>query len=252
MQRTRRLMLHGLHNARDLGGFPTADGGCTRFGVFVRSEAPCELPHEDVEAILAYGVRCTVDLRSTDESRARPSSLKDAATYVHLPLFSEAAVYGAKPKRPAPQPGARFDWGRLYCEMAEQSRDWAARVLETLADASGAVLYHCTTGKDRTGLLTCYLLSIAGVPREDIAADYCVSELFLQPVYERLRAGLVRVHPNVADHTADDAFFHTPAAAMLTLIDTMTARYGSVTAFLRACGVTDGTFEQIRAKLLAN
>ncbi len=245
----RRLPLQGLFNTRDLGGFPTADGGRTRFGVFFRSEAPCGLPSGTVDALLARGVTGSLDLRSTGETIQRPSSLKDAASYYHCPLFSEAAVYDGKSSR-SPLPhlgGAEFDWGRMYCEMAEQSHDWALSALKIAADEPGALLYHCTTGKDRTGVLTCYLLSIAGVAPEDIAADYCVSELYLQPVYAKLRASLpVSSTPG----QTDEPFFHTPAAAMFTLIDYLTERCGSVTDYLRAIGAPEETLARIREKLV--
>jgi protein-tyrosine phosphatase len=247
MEYARRLQLKGLYNARDLGGFPTAGGGCTRFGVFVRSEAPCELEQADIQALAQYGVTASIDLRSTPETVQRPSSLRETMAYYHRPLFHEAAVYnGTQPSAPPKRPhGASLDWGKMYQEMAEESRDWAIEVLRIAAEEPGAVLYHCTTGKDRTGLLTCYLLSIAGVPREDIAADYCVSELFLAPVYEKLRGQL----PGGEDD-ADDPFFHTPAAAMFALIDYLTERYGGVTAYLREIGVSDGVISRIRTKLL--
>ena len=171
---TRRLMTRGLYNARDLGGLPTRDGKVTRFGVFVRSEAPVGLPREDIQYLKNYGVTASMDFRSTGEMEARPSDLRNVMPYYPRPLFNEAAIIGAK-KPPMPK---KLSWGEQYVSMAEESRQWAVDVLSIAAQCPGALLYHCTTGKDRTGLMTCYLLSIAGVERADIAADYCVSQIF--------------------------------------------------------------------------
>lgn len=245
MAYTRRLRLQGLHNTRDLGGFPTKDGCRTRFGVFLRSEAPCNLPQEDVDALIAYGVRASVDLRSTDETKSRPSSLNGPLPYYHKPLFNEAAVVGDdKPKKGLAPHAKDFDWGNMYREMAEESRDWAVQTLQLAAQQEGALLYHCTTGKDRTGLLTCYLLSIAGALREDIAADYCVSEVYLAPVYVMMRQTFAKNMPE------DDPFFRTPASAMLALIDYLTETYGGVVEYLRLIGVGDDVIAAIRAKLV--
>lgn len=257
---TRRLMMKGLYNARDLGGFPTGDGKATRFGVFVRSEAPVDLPPEDIQYLRDYGVTASMDFRSTGEVRARPSDLTEKMPYYPKPLFNEAAVVGG----PKPKPPIHKGWGEQYISMAEESRDWAREVLDIAAKNPGALLYHCTTGKDRTGLMTCYLLSIAGVGREDIAADYCVSQVFLEPVYEKMRSGAMNLGPAPAGAPGpdgkdappmgppmDESFFQTPASAMLTLIDYLNETYGGVVSYLEKIGVSRETLEAIRSKLVA-
>lgn len=257
---TRRLMTKGLYNARDLGGFPTEDGKVTKFGVFVRSEAPVDLPEEDIQYLKYYGVTASMDFRSTGEVAARPSDLAGKMSYYAKPLFNEAAVVGG----PKPKPPVHQGWGEQYKSMAEESRDWAIEVLDIAAKNPGAVLYHCTTGKDRTGLMTCYLLSIAGVARADIAADYCVSQVFLEPVYEKMRSGAMNLgfgpgeKPGPDGKEAppmgppmDESFFSTPASAMLTLIDYLDEKYGGVVKYLRdVVGVPDETIRAIREKFV--
>lgn len=251
---TRRLMTKGLYNARDLGGFPTRDGKTTRFGVFVRSEAPVELPETDVAYLRAYGITASMDFRGTGEAAARPSDLREIMPYYHRPLFNEAAMAGSRP-----HPPKQIGWGAQYISMAEESREWARDVLTIAAENPGALLYHCTTGKDRTGLMTCYLLSIAGVARQDIAADYCVSAIYLEPVYERMRSGKMRLGPPPGDESGqkqppmpqmDSSFFETPASAMLTLIDYLTDTYGGVVEYLSNIGVEASVMEAIRQKFV--
>ena len=251
---TRRLKTKGLYNARDLGGFPTKDGKVTKFGVFIRSEAPVGLPESDIAYLKAYGVTASMDLRSTGETKVRPSDLKDVMPYYPRSLFHEAAIPGAGEGKPMP-PMEKKGWGAQYIDMAESSRDWAIDVLNIAANNPGALLYHCTTGKDRTGLLSCYLLSIAGVQRPDIAADYCVSQIFLEPVYERMRSGSIQIGPPPGDKKGpaggpmmDESFFQTPASAMLTLIDYLTKTYGGVVEYLQVIGVSEEIMEKIREK----
>lgn len=248
MRHTRHLLLKQVYNTRDLGGFSTLDGGRTKFGLFLRSDAPCDIPEEDIQILLDYGVTATMDLRSDGERKARPSSMRERAAYYEASLFAEAAIYNQAP------PPISGSWLEKYIDMAESSPKWAIRTLTIAAQQEGCLLYHCTTGKDRTGLLTCYLLSIAGVPKEDIAADYCVSELFLEPVYARMRAGMLEPgtppgnhHPSSAD---DDSFFHTPASAMLGLIGYMEETYGGVAAFLRRIGLSQAVIQQLRDKFV--
>lgn len=246
---TRRLMTKGLYNARDLGGFPTRDGKTTRFGVFVRSEAPVGMAPGDVEYLKRYGVSASMDFRSTGESQARPSDLRNILPYYHRPLFNEAAMAAS-----APKPPKMTDWGQQYISMAEEAKEWAIDVLDIAAKNSGALLYHCTTGKDRTGLMSCYLLAIAGVDIPDIAADYCVSQVYLEPVYEKMRAGAMNLGaPPAGDKGGfqmDDRFFQTPAEAMLTLTGYLAKAYGGVVEYLKQIGVPQETMDAIRAKFV--
>lgn len=249
MHYTRHLPLNCVYNTRDLGGY-AVPGGTTRFGVFLRSDAPCDLPESDIRYLLDYGLTASMDLRSDGERRARPSSLRDVCDYYEEPLFAQAAIYGEKPPV---SPGA--SWTERYIDMAEISKDWAVRALTIAAAQKGCLLYHCTTGKDRTGLMTCYLLSVAGVPKEDIAADYCVSELFLTPVYDRMRAGKVPISASTEGTAAPpppsgEDFFRTPASAMLGLIEYFESQYGGVIDYLRSAGLSDDTIKALRAKLV--
>jgi protein-tyrosine phosphatase len=241
-------MTKALYNARDLGGFPTKEGRTTKFGVFVRSEAPVGLPQEDIAYLRAYGVTASLDFRGTGEISSRPSDLREIMPYYHKPLFNEAAMAGA-----APKPPKHIGWGEQYISMAEESRQWAIDVLTLAAENPGVLLYHCTTGKDRTGLMTCYLLSIAGVGRADIAADYCVSQVFLEPVYEKMRSGAMHLGPAGEKQPMppmDESFFNTPASAMFTLLDYLDEKYGGVAAYLRLIGVPETVMEAIRDKFL--
>ena len=242
MNPTRRLLLEGLCNARDLGGYATAGGGVTRFGVFVRSEAPCGLPPETVRALRAYGVTMSVDLRSEKESSVRPSSLLEDLRCVSCPQGGRAETF---------RTSEFVDWEAIYIRRCEDNRPWVRRLLELAAEGTGGTLFHCTTGKDRTGMAACFLLSIAGVSREDIAADNCVSEVYLQPVFDAMRSGALPFRAGEAPSHYDESIFHTPASAMLGLQDYLCREYGSVVDYLRTTGLGDDVLDVIRQKFVA-
>ena len=235
----RRLPLEGLYNARDLGGYAAAGGGVTRFGVFVRCEAPCGLPERTVRALEQYGIRAAVDLRSLEESHLRPSDLREVMICHNCPQGGDAETFNISES---------VDWQEIYIRRAEDNRQWVRKTMELAAVQEGGLLYHCTTGKDRTGLVACFLLSAAGVSREDIAADYCVSEIYLQPVFAAMRSGALSGPGDNFQY--DETMFHTPASAMLGFLEYLCGRYGSVEAYLHTAGVTDEVLNAIRKKFV--
>ena len=241
---TRRIVLNSLYNIRDLGGIPTKDGRATKFGVFVRSEAPYRTSRSDIEFLLNYGVKSTMDLRSGSEIDERPSSLSTLVPYYTKSLFRESVSISndvpktrRKPKFKKKEKEYGIDWEEEYINLLENGAGWVREVLNIAANAPGCLLYHCTTGKDRTGLMTLLILSIAGVSREDIAADYCISQIYLEPVYDSLP-------PMNYD------FYVTPADAMLGVIDYLENTYGGVVEYIRKTGVSEETIEKIRTKLV--
>jgi protein-tyrosine phosphatase len=128
----------------------------------------------------------------------------------------------------------------------EHFRDNVAASVRTVAHApDGGVVVHCVGGKDRTGLLTAFLLDLAGVPAEEIAADYALSE-------ERLRArheGWFEAAESDEELERLKRIAQTPAASMLGVLEALEERYGSVEAFLREAGVTDDELALVRARL---
>jgi protein tyrosine/serine phosphatase len=230
----RHLAWEGCFNVRDLGGHPTRDGGSTRFGVVVRSDSPRRLTESGWAALSEYGVRTIVDLRDPVELQDDPPRRLELE-HVHVPVldFSDTAFWDGW--------RGRYDALGFYREVLER---WPRRFAEAVSAVAGAddgcVLVHCLVGRDRTGLVSALVLSVAGVPPEAIAADYALSAERLAPLYEqwiaeaadpRQRARLER--ENVAE-----------ASAMLALLDGLDAE-----AYLREAGVTGAELESLRERL---
>ena len=242
MKYPKRLSIDGLSNCRDLGGFP-CPGGITRYGVFLRSEAPCDLSDHAIEQLKAYGLSQSFDLRSEQEILWRPSSLEHALPYRKLSLAGGAETFD---KKNLPQ--GEFSWDKVYINRALKHRDWFRDAVTACAEAEGMVLFHCTTGKDRTGILTCCLLGAVGVSREDIAADYCLSEVYLQDMFAAMRDGTLTIREGPSNFKP--YVFHTPFTAMAKFYDFLTGTYGSVRGYLLDIGVTEETLLRLNNKLV--
>ena len=246
----RRLPLDGLVNARELGGFPTRDGKLTKYRVFVRSEAPRTLSARDVTFLRDYGVTAAVDFRGDRETEREPSCLSDAGwlRYLRSPTFNDQVAFATRGTSAGPPVTSFVDWRVKYVEMAEDYKGWVKATLELLASADGAVLYHCATGKDRTGVITALLLGLCGVSDADIIADYCVSELYLAPVYERLIAGFKKHWPD-EPVSLSDPFFRTAPENMAALLRHLNDAYGGIPDYVEACGVDRSAAGLLRRRL---
>lgn len=242
MAYVRRIAAPGLQNCRDLGGF-AAEGGVTKFGVFLRSEAPCDLSTEDLQTLRDYGLTASFDLRGEPEIQWRPSALEGAFPYRKISLSGGAETFD---KNNLPE--GEFTWDKVYIRRAEAHKDWFREAVTACAEAEGCVLYHCTTGKDRTGILTCCLLGAVGVSREDIAADYCLSQVYLQKMFAAMRDGSLTIRPEGSRF--EEYVFQTPFSAMTAFYDYLTREYGSIRGYLLQTGVTEQTLQRLREKFV--
>jgi len=250
-----RYPMKTLENCRDLGGLPTEDGGVTRFGVLIRSEMPCGLAPEDLEMFRDLNVTTSIDLRGDDEVENRPSDLRNCSwvNYIHVNVTSSRqAAMSSEAKKPAPKFDmaglVAMDWRKPYCGMLADTPHWVYEICEAVANAPGAVHFHCAAGKDRTGLFSMVILSACGVTEADIAANYSLSEAYLRPFYLDM---LTRMDPE--GYGVDDltrGFFSTSHSTMRYVIDSLKEQHGSVKNYLMKCGVTEEMMDKIRTKVV--
>lgn len=242
MHHYRRLPLEGMQNIRDLGGYPTP-GGITKYRVFVRSELPVGIPDRDKAFLKSYGVRTVIDLRGSVDPLV-PDELagEEWISYVPVPLFDNSAFQCAETKDET-DPAKRFSFMRHYCGMADESKQWVSDALSALAQAEGTALFHCTTGKDRTGFISAMLLGLCDVARADIVENYCVSQLHLWQIRGKFFL------PGGNSKESEEYFFSTPPENMEGLISYIDEQYGGIKPYLSECGVTQGTQRRLREKL---
>jgi len=133
-----------------------------------------------------------------------------------------------------------------YLIFLERFADNVAASVRAVAQAAdGGVVIHCVGGKDRTGLLTAFVLHLAGVRDDEVAADYALSEERLLPRHQAWFD---------AAESEDELerlrrIAQTPAASMTGVFAELERRYGSIEGYLRHIGLTDADLEQVRARL---
>jgi protein tyrosine/serine phosphatase len=250
--RVRDLDWEGCLNVRDLGGHRRGrDGnGETRYGAVVRADSIRQLTDAGWRSAVDYGIRTAVDLRGDHELRDDPPA-ELPIEVLHVPFMEanaedwqsvEAELQAILDRTTDPAAITRD----FYLTFLEHFRENAAAGIRAVAGAAeGGVVVHCVAGKDRTGLLCAFLLDLAGVPEDAIAADYAVSEERLRP---RHQAWLAEAETD-AERERIRRISRTPPEAMLGVFAELERRYGGVAGYLRHAGLDDDELEVAAARL---
>ena len=248
MLRSRELTWDGCLNVRDLGGHPTEDGGETSFGSIIRADSVRNLTASGWEALVEYGVRTVVDLRGDHEREDDPPA--DLPVDVrHVPFMEadeqEWEVIADELERLDDLPVADAT-REAYVIFLERFKRNVAAAMRAVAEApEGAVVVHCVGGKDRTGLLTALLLHVAGVPTQEIASDYALSEERLRPRHD----AWLEAAETEAERRRLERITQTPPEVIDGVFDELERRYGSVEAYLRDAGVSEDDLTRARTRL---
>lgn len=178
-----------IQNMRDLGGLKNRDGKMIKAHCLIRSAHLAQAAKEDLE-----GVSAVIDLRTPEESRQAPDQAW-GREYLSLPVFTEeqAGISYGQELTGQLIPDMAYLYGRLVRECAEPLRRIVLTVLEHDFSA-GAILWHCTEGKDRCGITSALILQILGVDRQDILEDYLKTNLVNMPKAIQIRDRLMPAH----------------------------------------------------------
>ena len=191
-----------IQNMRDLGGIRNAGGKTIRPGCLVRSAKLEKAEEQDL-----VGISEVIDLRTQKEREEIPDVLCGRAAQA-IPIFDNVRS-GVSHEREAEQKAERKgppDMGSLYVWMMREHWDSFAKVLTAILRhdySEGAVLWHCTEGKDRCGLTTALILELLGVDRSVIMEDYLKTNEVSIPKAEGIRE---RVRAEHGDEVAESVY----------------------------------------------
>lgn len=175
----RAVTLQGTSNFRDLGGYPAAGGKHVKWGHLYRSADISKLTDADLQALQSRHVALVCDLRGPQEVAQAPDRLPPGARRVELPAGSE------KIDPRLMMGGKNINRDSLMCAVYTNTSFFQAKYKplfdELLAlPGSEALLFHCTAGKDRTGIGAALVLAALGVDRQTILKDYAATDTYWQ------------------------------------------------------------------------
>lgn len=248
------IELVGAVNVRDVGGLPTVDGHQTRAGVLVRSDNLQDLTPADMQHLIdVVGVRTVLDLRTDAERDIEgpgPLQGRPEVAHHHFDLIphgfdGRAALQRAIPLEDAPE----HAMDHFYFDYVRDSPDKVATALRLIADPkSAAVIVHCAAGKDRTGVIVALALSLVGVKRPAVVADYALTDQRIGAIRDRL-AGARAYAADMKTRTL--ASMRPHADNMERFLDRVDRDYGGVHGLAMAIGVDEETVARLSRRLLA-
>ena len=241
--------LQGAWNVRTFAGLQGKHGPIPA-SAFVRTADLGRLTTADRDALAAAGVTLDIDLRTGDEEAQSHDVLADDARfdYQRISLMGTEKMDLQKMMTTFPD-----SLGAAYTQWLGSNQPQFKQVFQRIAaQDQGTVLFHCTAGKDRTGIVSGLLLDLAGVPRADIVHNYAVSAHYLegQPKDSAMNAQmmeLMRQHPEIARKMA--GMGGTAPENMEMFLDALHKQYGGAAGYLKSIGLSEAEIHSLRERL---
>ena len=222
---SRILKVQGGYNFRDLGGLNTLDGTTVKKGLLFRTDELNNLKPDDLELLAQLNVQTVVDFR-TDQERAQSVDLVPTTCKheIHLNILSaNMDAFVAEIQK------GTSDLKKLMLEFYKDLVLGANAIEEFIKffqiiqqPTNTAIIYHCTAGKDRTGIATFLILEALNVSNEAIESDYLLSNEFLKDKY----AVYINQNPKYAD------LFMVQSAYLNAAKDAIVEKYDTVQNYL--------------------
>lgn len=229
--------INGVRNIRDIGGYISQDGRVVAMGKFVRSTALTNIDADGEKELRRIGIDCVVDLRSRLERRQAPDVIENDEDihYMHVPMLdyiSSSFAAGNFTDFPKSMP-------EMYIGLLDNAGSDFKQIFDIFADGRfNYYLFHCTAGKDRTGVTAMLLLDLAGVCEDTIIEDYSYTQSLLD-------LGPMGITP----HNVPAYLFESSPHTMRLTLDYLKEKYGGASGYLAHIGIDEEKQRKIINKL---
>ncbi|MCQ9388213.1 tyrosine-protein phosphatase [Brevibacterium sp. 50QC2O2] len=240
-----RIPIAGTYNFRDLGGITLADGRLVPSGRVFRSDGLQRLDVAGRAALRRLGVGRIIDLRRPQEVSGQPSAIDPQfQQIIHAPIADDAALDQQTTIRPLAE---------IYQRMIESCGQRLAHAATAVAESPGPVVFHCTAGKDRTGVLAALILDALGADRHAVIADYASTATNLAGEWTQLTLDYL-AHSSgadIGDPVLIEMVTASPAALITATLERVDEEYGGGAEYLRAHGLSPTALQRLRTTLSA-
>lgn len=233
----RDVVVSGSFNTRDLGGYRTKHGNLAWKKTF-RSGNMGHVDPSGIATLRQLGVTRVIDLRSQKERDAEPDPFRseDGIELIAIPLFDDLNPHQQ------PQGNELLD---LYLNALETQGAVFTEVLRKIGESQDAVLFHCTAGKDRTGLIAALALSLSGAAADDIIQDYAMTTVCLKPLLGTLEKTAEKLNLSKADYMP---MLECNPSTMRKTLDWLDDNFDGAEGYARSHGFTQSDLQQFQAR----
>ena len=242
----RHYPFQGCFNFRDIGGYLNEDGKTVKKGLYFRAGRQDRMSNQDLLQLSDLKISTQIDLRKPDEVLDQGKGPLEAmgAKYINIAVIPEGG--SDQLTRLVGDTGIS---GKRYLGYLEFGPTSWLRLFGILANEDNLpVVLHCTAGKDRTGVSTAFLLSVLGVSREVIEADYLLTNLDTERQADFIENTVG--YPDGYDRERMIAVAGVPEDAMKDFLDGVESKWGTVVEYLKKIGITQEQMDMIRSKFL--
>ena len=223
-------LLETTLNTRELGGYRTGDGRYTRFHRLIRSDVANYPSQKDIDFLRNNGITTIIDTRTKKEAERKPHGLDgaDGFNYINIPIDDGSGVPESIEAVP-----------ESYYKIAHSAG--IVEVFQTIAEAKTGVLFGCTAGKDRTGVIAALLLWLCGVRRKDIIFDYMRTKRNNEPRFELIHRNFPELDMNIIIPNENN---------MQVFMDRIREEYETIENYFISVGISKDLQQMMREKMI--
>ena len=242
----RHYPFEGCFNFRDIGGYKNQDGKTVKKGLYFRTGRQDRMTERDLAQLSDLKISTQIDLRKPDEVKDQGKGPLETmgANYINIAVIPEGGS-----DQLSKLVGDTGISGKRYLGYLEFGPTSWLRLFGILAEQENLpVVLHCTAGKDRTGVSTAFLLSVLGVSRDVIEADYLLTNLDTERQADFIERTVG--YPEGYDRKSMITAAGVPEDAMSDFLDGVESKWGSVIEYLEKIGVSREQMEKVRNNFL--
>ena len=244
----KKYEIAGAYNVRDLGGYKTENKKVTKTGRFVRSDSLHRIHRTGIDSLIDKNLSTVIDLRTKQEVQKEPNLLAElpGIDFLNLPLIEELSPKFLGTVSCSSQPDNPLL--AFYLSALHERQAAIKEIFSAMSEADpGLILFNCTAGKDRTGIISALLLSLVRVSRREIIKNYTESEKAITKLVEEF---LENSRKRGGDTDSYSRMLKCPPETLDGALSSVVDAYGDIENYLKNAGLTQNCLIKLKDRLL--